>query len=336
MLKKIFKISLVIFSSLTVLAIILLIYFNLPVKNIEKKVNIGVTFSNRYAQDIGLNWKEAYLAMLDDLKIRKVRIPIYWDLAEPKEGEYDFSDIEWQLQEAQKRKVEVILVVGQKVPRWPECFIPEWANTGDEKRKESLLKFVQTAINNFKNYPAIKYWQIENEPFLDFGVCPDIDPDLLDNEIEVARKADNNRKIIITDSGELSFWILAAKRADVFGTTMYREVVNKRLGAWEYPIGPNFFKFKRMFIKTFAKQNDAIVIELQGEPWLQGWTVNFPLKEQLVSMNSEKLRDNVQFAKNSGFSDVYIWGVEWWYWAKTQQNYPEVWNAAKDIFEGNN
>lgn len=336
MLKKTFKIFLVLFSSLTVIAIFFLIFFNLPVNNVENKASIGVTFSNRYAKDIGLDWKEAYIAMLDDLGARKIRIPVYWDLVEPEEGKYDFSEVEWQLQEAQKRKAEIILVVGQKVPRWPECFIPEWANASDEKREESLLKFVEAAIDHFKDYPAVKYWQVENEPFLDFGVCPDIDSDLLDREIEIAKKTDNSRKIVITDSGELSLWVLAAKRADVFGTTMYREVVNKRLGAWEYPIGPNFFKFKKMLIEVFAKQNNAVVVELQGEPWLQGWTLNFPLEEQLVSMNSDKLKDNVQFAKNSGFSDIYIWGVEWWYWAKTEQNYPEVWNTAKNIFEKNN
>ncbi len=323
-------------ASITTLVIILFIYFNLPVKNVESKIDIGVTFSNRYAEDIGLDWKEAYVAILDDLKVKKIRIPIYWDLTEPKEGEYSFSDVEWQLEEAQKRNAEIILVIGQKVPRWPECFIPEWANVNDAKRKESLVRFVGTAVNHFKNYPAVKYWQVENEPFLVFGICPDIDTNQVDKEIEIVRKNDASRKIIITDSGELSLWVLAAKRADIFGTTMYREVVNKRLGAWKYPIGPNFFKFKRLLIDVFANQKNAFVIELQGEPWLQGWTINFPLDQQLVSMNSDKLRENVQFAKNSGFSGVYIWGAEWWYWTKTTQNYPNIWEEAKKIFEENN
>lgn len=336
MFKKILKIFLVILASATTLAILLLVYFNLPVKNVEKKAGIGVTFSSRYATDIGLDWKETYLAMLEDLKVKKIRIPIYWDLVEPKEGEYNFSDVEWQLNEAQKRNAQVILVVGQKVPRWPECFIPEWANSSDSKRKESLVNFVKVAVEHFKKYPVVEYWQVENEPFLDFGICPNADYNLIDNEIEVVRKADNSRKIVVTDSGELSFWISAAKRADIFGTTMYREVVNKRLGAWKYPIGPNFFKFKRMVMEIFTKQDNAIVVELQGEPWLSGWTTGFPLEDQLVSMNSEKLKDNVQFAKNAGFSQIYIWGVEWWYWAKTQKDYPAIWDTAKEIAEENN
>lgn len=336
MLKKIFKILLVGFSLIFVLVLILLAYFNLPVKNIDKKVGIGVTFSSRYAKDIGINWKEAYLAMLDDLKIKKIRIPIYWDLVELEKGKYDFSDIEWQLNEAQKRNAEVILVVGQKVPRWPECFIPNWASGSNQDEKANLLKFIEISVNHFKNYPAVKYWQVENEPFLSFGICPVADVSQIDKEIEVVRKTDDSRKIIITDSGELSLWIKAAKRADVFGTTMYREVVSSKVGAWKYPIGPNFFKFKRMLIDVFANQKNVIVIELQGEPWLQGWTTGFPLDQQLVSMNSEKLKDNVQFAKNSGFSDIYLWGVEWYYYLKVNHDYPNVWETVKEIVNENN
>lgn len=336
MFKKILKIFLLIISSVSTLAILLLVYFNLPVKNVESKAELGVTFSARYAQDIGLNWKEAYIATLDDLQAKRIRIPVYWDLAEAEEGKYDFSDVDWQLNEAQKRNAEIILTVGQKVPRWPECFIPQWAGINDQKRKESLAKFVEVSVNHFKSFPAVKYWQVENEPFLDFGVCPKPDVGLIDKEIEIVRKNDGSRKIIITDSGELSFWISAAKRADIFGTTMYRDVVSARFGSLTYPIGPNFFKFKQLIIKLFAGQDNAIVVELQGEPWLQGQTTSFSLEDQLKSLNENKLKDNVQFAKNSGFSQIYLWGVEWWYYLKVQKEYPQIWEEAKNIFAKNN
>lgn len=336
MFKKILKTFLLIISSVSTLAILLLVYFNFPVKNVESKAELGVTFSARYAQDIGLNWKEAYVATLDDLQAKRIRIPVYWDLAEEEEGKYDFSNVDWQLNEAQKRNAEVILVIGQKVPRWPECFIPQWASVSDQKRKESLLNFVEVSVNHFKNFPAVKYWQVENEPFLDFGVCPKPDFDLIDKEIEIVRENDSSKKIIITDSGELSFWISAAKRADIFGTTMYRDVVSARFGSIRYPIGPNFFKFKQLLIKLFAKQSNVIVVELQGEPWLSGWTIAFSLEDQLKSFDENKLKDNIQFAKNTGLSRMYLWGAEWWYYLKVQKDYPRVWETAKDIFAENN
>ncbi|HRY82401.1 MAG TPA: cellulase family glycosylhydrolase [Candidatus Moranbacteria bacterium] len=315
-----------------ILVIALFIYFNIPVRDQNDRAKLGVTFSYRYAGDIGLNWKETYLAMLDDLKIKKVRLPVYWDLSEKKEGQFDFSDIDWQLQEARKRNVEIILTIGQKVPRWPECAIPAWAAISDQKRKESLLKFISIVMERYKNNPEIKYWQIENEPFLIFGICPKPDADLLDREILLAKKIDNTKKIIVSDSGELSVWVRAARRADVFGTTMYRNIYKDGWGYYTYPIGPRFFRFKYGLISLFAEQKNAIVAELQAEPWIAGWTTNASLEEQFKSMNEEKLRENVIYAKQVGFPEIYLWGVEWWYWLKVQKNYPAIWNTARELF----
>ena len=181
----------------------------------------------------------------------------------------------------------------------------------------------------------MKFWQVENEPFLAFGICPKASAELLDQEIELVRIYGPEKEIIVTDSGELSLWIKAARRADVFGTTMYREVVSDKVGQWNYPIGPRFFHFKKWLIETFADQDEAIVVELQGEPWISGWTTNAPLLEQFGSMNEFKLRDNVQFAKNAGFSEIYFWGAEWWYWLKTEKNYPGLWQEARGIFRDN-
>ncbi|MCX6764051.1 MAG: hypothetical protein NTZ97_04990 [Candidatus Moranbacteria bacterium] len=331
-LKIIFKSILILLTFL----VLFFIYFNWPVGKIREDVKMGVTFSSRYASDIGLNWRENYLALLDDLKIRKIRIPVYWDLAEPEENKFNFSDIDWQLSEARKRNAEIILVVGQKVPRWPECFVPSWVGLDETKRKERLLDFLNVVVERYKNNPEIKYWQVENEPFLKFGNCPALDKNLLDSEILLVKKLDPERKIIITDSGELSFWIQAAKRADVFGTTMYRQIYKKGVGQFTYPIGPRFFHFKYWLIQTFAKQNQAIVVELQGEPWLNDWTTNVPVADQLKVMNGRQLEANVIYAKKVALPEVYLWGVEWWYWLKVEKNQSELWDKAREIFSYEN
>jgi hypothetical protein len=316
------------------IAMLFFIYINLPVAASKNKAQIGTTFSARYAQDIGLDWRQAYIAMLDELKIKYIRIPVYWDLVEKNTGEYNFTDIDWQLDQASQRNAHVILVVGQKVPRWPECFIPQWVGSDVNTKKEKLLEFEDVVVNRYKNgHPEVAAWQVENEPFLDFGICPIADPALLDSEIAKVKSADSSRPVIITDSGELSLWIQAAKRADIFGTTMYREVYSARLGHWRYPIGPNFFKAKMLLIKLFAHQTNDIVVELQGEPWLAGWTTSAPVADQLASMNADILTDNVEFAKKTGMKEIYVWGVEWWYWMKTAQNNSTLWEAAKNFIQ---
>ncbi len=324
------------FSALTaILAIVIvaLIFFNLPVKTPRENFNLGVTFSYRYSEDIGLNWRENYLAILDDLKVSNIRVPVYWDLVEKEEGKYNFSDLDWQISEARKRDVKIILVVGQKVPRWPECHVPEWARNKKSKIKnQKLLEHIKRVVNRYKNNTAITRWQVENEPFLKFGVCPPLDAEFLNQEIAAVKSIDNTRPVVITDSGELSLWIRPAKIADIFGTTMYFTVYSEKAGYFKYPIGPNFFKFKRWLIRKFAGQDDVIIIELQGEPWVDEWTTNAPLDKQLKSMNGKMLRKNVEFAKKTGFNEIYLWGAEWWYWLKIQKNYPDVWDEARKIF----
>jgi hypothetical protein len=335
MFRKTIKIVFKIFFGLVALAALLLIYFNIPVWSENKEAKLGVTFSSLYSSEIGLNWKENYLAALDDLKVRKIRIPVYWNLTEKESGRYDFSDIDWQIEEAGKRGAEIILVVGQKVPRWPECHIPEWLENDDQKRKEDLLKFVGAVVERYKSRKEIKYWQVENEPFLPFGNCPPLDVELLDKEIALARGIDPTRPVVVTDSGELSFWIEAAKRADIFGTTMYRTIYNKKIGYFDYPIGPRFFQFKAYLNKILAHQENNIVVELQTEPWISGFTTNMALDEQLKSMDAQKLKDNVIFARQVGFGEIYLWGAEWWYWMKVNQNHPELWDTAKYLFDEN-
>ena len=45
-----------------------------------------------------------------------------------------------QIEQAAIRNVKVILAVGQKLPRWPECYIPGWA-AGNQ---DALLKYIET------------------------------------------------------------------------------------------------------------------------------------------------------------------------------------------------
>jgi hypothetical protein len=332
-LKKILKTIGIIIFSIIAFVIIILGYFNLPVENNNDSAKLGITFSSTYSASMGLDWKANFIAMLDDLQIKKIRIPVYWDQVEAKQGEYNFADVDWQLNEASKRNAEIVLAIGQKTPRWPECNVPEWAKNDENIRKENLLKYIAATVQRYKNNPVVKYWQIENEPFLNFGICPAPDGNLLDSEIATAREVDSSRKIIVTDSGELSLWVQAAKRADIFGTTMYRTIWKKGIGYYEYPIGPKFFQFKQMLIKLFAGQDNAIVIELQAEPWINGSTIDNSLDEQFKSMNPAQLRANVDYAEKVGFPEIYLWGVEWWYWLKEKQGHPELWDTAKELYK---
>ncbi len=326
-----FRVFLWAFLFVFVLCAILFAYFNLPGPAPRGDVQFGVTFSSRFARDLGLDAPKVLRALFEDLGVRKVRIPVYWDVVERERGRFDFSDIDWQLDMVKQYNAEVILAVGQKVPRWPECFVPAWANT-DVLKNEAAIRFIQETIGRYKNRSEVSLWQIENEPFLAFGVCPPISGETLDREVAAARAEDTSRLILTTDSGELSTWIPAASRGDVFGTTLYRKLWSNRFGYITYPIGPNFFRFKEQLVRLFTQQKHFMVIELQAEPWANGSLTDVSLDEQWKTMNAEQLMENVRYARQVGFSDVYLWGAEWWYWLKEKKETPALWNAARSIF----
>lgn len=308
-------------------------YFNLPGPAPREDVHLGMTFSSRYATDLGLDWRETYLALLDDVGVRKLRLPVYWDLVEREKGAYDFSDLDWQLAEAKKRDAAVILAVGSKVPRWPECHIPAWARDDTALRQEALLTFIRKAVGRYREETVIVKWQVENEPFLRFGVCPDFDVEFLEREVALVKALDPSRPVLLTDSGELSLWYGAASRGDEFGTTLYRDIYSANVGGYfTYPVGPNFFRAKEWVVRLFSQQDKFSVIELQAEPWASGWLVNVPLEEQFITMNERRLEENVTYARRVGFQDIYLWGGEWWYWLKVKHDYPAVWEKGKELF----
>jgi hypothetical protein len=300
----------------------------------RKELVYGLTFSKKKAADLGFEWRTVYLAMLDELGVKRLRLSAYWDEVESGEGIYNFNDVDWQVAEAEKRGASIILALGGRLPRWPECHFPEWSkNYPKSQREERILEYIKNSIERYRDNPAIGAWQIENEPFLGhFGDCPELDPHFLDQEIGLARSLDS-RPIVITDSGELSLWIPAAKRADIFGTTMYRDTYSSHLKSYiHYPLSPNFFQFKRNFTRLFADPKEMVVIELQAEPWGPQPYETLTKADRERTMSMQKFREILDYAQMTGFQKFYLWGVEWWYWEKERNNNPEMWNEAKQIF----
>ena len=150
---KVLILSLLLFCLLMFLFII---FFNYDYGK-DKSQEIGITFSKSYAQQLDLNWQEAYLSLLDDLQIKNVRLVAQWNEVEPTFLEYDFVDLDWQIKEAKKRGVEVVLAIGRRTPRWPECHDPLWLENLDVKKVEQeQLRMVEDVVEHFKQFDNIK------------------------------------------------------------------------------------------------------------------------------------------------------------------------------------
>lgn len=320
------------------------LYFFVDSPGPAEDIAWGVHFSQKHAQYLGLDWRKAYLSLLDDLGVSDLRLSVYWDITEPADDRYEFADLDWQLERISERGIPVLLIVGMKLPRWPECYIPSWASGLDEKnQQEELMEWLGQVILRYKDNRAIWAWQVENEPFFRFGQCPARDTEFLKREVELVRSLDD-RPIVVTDSGEWSFWFTTAGIADIPGTTMYKRVwfsfpdflktlfLDKWTGFYVYyPFPPKFYQAKADLVgRVFHKE--VIVTELQAEPWGPVLLYELPVEEQSKTMDLEKFKEMIEFARKSGFSRFYLWGSEWWYWMKTVQNDSRIWDEAGKLW----
>ncbi|MBL8030302.1 MAG: beta-galactosidase [Candidatus Doudnabacteria bacterium] len=321
-----------ILSGLFVLFVLLfLLYLN---SGSHKQIEYGVTFSQVQAMDLGLDWKEVYKQMLGDLGVKKVRLSAYWNKVEPEPGNFNFDDLDYMIAEAEKTDTSIVLSVGRRLPRWPECHDPAWIkNLNQQQLKNALLSFVETVVLRYKNSRAVEIWQVENEPFLaSFGECPKPDPGLLDSEIALVKKLDPVRPVLITDSGELSLWISSGKRGDLFGTTLYRYVFSDKLNRyWVNYIPFWVYRVKAGFLRFLNPGKQVAIIELQAEPWTTKGILNTSVEEQFKTMSMQKFEKILDVAETTRLSPQYLWGVEWWYYMKQKQNHPEFWEKAKGL-----
>lgn len=329
---KCFKILFLIFLSLVLF--FFLFFFTGRAKQSEK-ISWAVTFSQKYSQMLGLDWKENYIAVLDDLGSRDLRLVAYWDLIEKEDSAYDFQDLDWQINEAEKRNAKIMIVLGRKVPRWPECHEPKWIKEkSGEFKDEKLFQYIKKVVERYGEKDSIWAWQVENEPFFFFGECPKPDKNLLKKEIALVRSLDKkNRQIVLTESGEIPLWFNVSTLGDIVGHTLYRKVW---MDKWEryvtYPLPPIFYARKTWLVnKVFKKR--VICSELQAEPWGPVLPSELQQKERDLTMDISRLREIIEFAKNTGNDLFYLWGSEWWYWEKEKNNNPLFWDEMKILIK---
>lgn len=328
--KSIIKVIGIVLLSLVVLGAILF-YIGRPKPNPVW----GITFSSIRAEELGFKPQELLKQILADLHPQKIRIPAYWSVIEPKQNEFDFSLIDALVTEAKNNNTEVVLVVGNKQPRWPECHAPLWVNNLSETEQQSAtLNMIEQTVAHFKNNQTISAWQIENEPFFQYGPnCPAIKSAVFKSEIATVRRLDS-KPIIATDSGEKGAWINVSRTdIDLLGSTMYREVYYEKQDKYvTYPMPWWGYNIKAGYVKLLTGKV-VIGVELQTEPWLKISNPNAtPPSQQLVHMNPDIFNKNIQYATKVGFSENYLWGVEWWYWLQKTTGDNTMITTAKNLF----
>lgn len=331
--KKTAKYTLI--TLLVVIVVGVALVFFLAQKPVPEHITYGMSFNTLYAEELNLDWQETYDAILDDLQVRNLRLAAHWPMIEPAPGEYNFAELDYQIERAEEVGATVILAVGRRLPRWPECHIPAWVTElPKEEQDAELLTYFETVIERYKNSPAVTVWQVENEPFLKifaFEHCGELDTDLLDTEIALAKRLDGTRPILVTDSGNLGTWAGAFSRGDMFGTSVYVHFWNPELGQFRTFLPPWFYRVKDNTLRLIYGDKPTVLIELSSEPWLIEPVVNVPLETQFTRMNLQKFEDIIEYARGTRYEQQYLWGAEWWYWLHLQGR-SEMWERGKKLY----
>lgn len=328
-------------------------------REMTQPVQVGVSFSQRRAADLGLDYRAAFRQVLD-MNFRVVRLAVYWDDADSS----GFESTDWLMQTAAAANQPVVLTVGMKSLGWPEFFIPErylpsTAEGGDVSQDPALsagtLAFVARAVERYRGYSNIVRWQVENEPFNRAG--PNrwwIGKDLLAREVSLTRSLDPRPVIInvfghfdmrldqmssrngMTLGGLLGFDADAAERdslsvlrpGDAIGFDAYtrigysmfgRDAVAEANGDWDEYIA-------RWRAVAAGQGKHTWVTEMQAEPWeAQRSTLGSP-KSFAAGDMQRMFRD----LKDTGQSTVLLWGAEYWLW-RLENGDPTWLEAARQI-----
>lgn len=281
---------------------------------------LGVSFSAEQAAWLGLNPAKVFGRLLTDYGFKTVRLAAQWNTLEPELGQFNFDQLDLLMSLSARYQARVMLAVGQKTPRWPECHLPKWVKGLSEgERRAARLDYIRAVVERYRAHPALELWQVENEPFFRwFGDCPKMSQAEFAAELALVKKLDPRHPTLTSDSGELSGWRKTARATDYFGTTLYRVVWNRWIGYWNYDwLPPAFYRAK--FLLNGRPLATSFVTELQAEPWLPSGAVSTtPLAAQWRSLDLARLQNNIRYARRVGVARSYLWGAEWWLWLAGQ------------------
>ena len=238
----------------------------------SKPLQLGVSFIPDYAESFGLNPQQTMQALLN-IGVRQFRLTSYWSDVEPAPNQYDFSQLDWEFALAQQYHAKIILTVGLRQPRWPECHPPSWVNTNaPESTWQPQLEAEMTkVIDRYKNSPSLESYQVENEYFLKaFGTCSSTtySRSRLISEVNLVRKLDPHHSIIVARSNNAIGFPTGQPQPDEFSITVYKRIwdagVTHRY--LEYPYPAWYYAFLAGFQKIFLHK-DMMIGELQAEAW---------------------------------------------------------------------
>ena len=313
---------------------------------------LGISFRPFQVEAFGLDARATLQTLLAS-PFQLIRLGAYWSRIEPRAGEFDTSELDWQIEAAERARKQVILAVGAvKTFGYPEFFVPgHWLP--QPLREGSLVRpathatlllgatqFITRIVTRYKNRAAIVAWQLEHEAVdpLGWEHTWRLADQFVESELEALRVADPTRPVIMSgflptsSLVRLSQWwrtrdqgdslTVAARLADIVGIDYYSRHALTSLGprtlylaGADLPWQAGLRERRFGSIRTRGKR--LMVAEGQAEPWETMTTPPNPKRQAMYSCPPEQLVSNYNAAIGWSPRDDPIYAYLFWgaeYW----------------------
>jgi hypothetical protein len=278
---------------------------------------LGISFRPLQALALELDPREAFETVLS-YPFEVVRLAAYWDRIEVYRGDFDFSDLDWQVDAAVRAGKQVLLCVGAvKAFGYPEYFVP--GHHLDEPIREHTLvsakshpalldastDFVTRVVERYRACSNVIAWQVEHEALDPLGLEHSwrLSSAFVEAEIAAVRSADPDRSLLLNGflassmavalqqrwrtRGQGDSLKFAARHAEIVGVDYYpRHAVFRAGPMTAYLDGHATWArsgFTRVLRSSIARQQHVFIAEGQAEPWE---TATTPPSPRLSGMSS--------------------------------------------------
>ena len=263
---------------------------------------LGISFRPRQCEDFNLDPRQTLTTLLS-YPFDLVRVSAYWDRIEPAPGTFDPTELDWQLEAAERVGKRVIVCLGPvKSFGYPEYFVPRHRLDSDlpEGRLvdgtshpgllEGATEYLVRLVRRYRDREAIVAWQVEHEAVDPLGLEHSwrLAQSFVRHEVDAVRAADPSRPILLngflpTSTAVLAhqWWrtrkqgdsvALAERLADIVGIDYYPRHALTSIGPWSvYLDGATSIlpglRRRRVFSRVAASGRTLMVTEGQAEPW---------------------------------------------------------------------
>lgn len=286
---------------------------------------LGISFRPRQAEAFGLDPRDSLKAMLG-YPFAVVRLSAYWNRIEVEPGHCDTSELDWQLDAAERAGKQVIVCLGPvKSFGYPEYFVPdhrlaaplpEGSLISPATHPELLaagIGHVRRLVERYKDSPAIVAWQVEHEAVDPLGVEHSwrLSADFVGEEVAAVRAADPARPVMMngflptsTPVRAMQWWrsrdqgdslAVAQRLTDTVGIDFYPRHAIAGNGRWGLYLDGSGRPGQRRRWKEILRWAAAVpgrrvlIAEGQAEPWEAVTTPPDPRGRVMYSCPPEQL-----------------------------------------------